>query len=134
MYVEVLHQPIIIFYWNFFSKELLNLCFATAIKRDPVKISHSSSLSLVPQKILWGNHKRFWGTKLNLFLVSYFCRILQLIIHYVFGTFSIKQLVVVLFLYEVFQRYTNYVIQGEIMQFQNFDAIQDKIRDRLKPN
>ena len=39
MYVKVLHSPIIIFYWNFFSKELLNLYFTTAIKRDSVKTS-----------------------------------------------------------------------------------------------
>ena len=38
MYVKVLHSPIIIFYWNFFSKELLNLYFTTAIKRNSVKI------------------------------------------------------------------------------------------------
>ena len=34
---------------------------------------------------------------MDLFLVLYFCRIHQLIIHYVFGTFSISQLAVVLF-------------------------------------
>ena len=36
--------------------------------------------------------------------------------------------------YEVFHRYTNYVFQGETIQFQNFDAMQHKIRERLKPN
>ena len=32
LYVKVLHSPIIIFYWNFYSKELLNFYFTTAIK------------------------------------------------------------------------------------------------------
>ena len=32
LYVKVLHSPIIIFYWSFYSKKLLNLYFTTAIK------------------------------------------------------------------------------------------------------
>ena len=32
LYVKVLHLPIIIFYWNFYSKELLNYYFTTAMK------------------------------------------------------------------------------------------------------
>ena len=86
LYVKVLHSPIIIFYWNFYSKELLNFYFTTAIK---LYLDIFSGLFLAPQKILWRYHKRFWGTKLNLFLVLYFCRSHQLIIHYIFWTSSI---------------------------------------------
>ena len=39
MYVKVLHSPIITFFWNFFSNELLNLYFITAITTDSVKTS-----------------------------------------------------------------------------------------------
>ena len=34
----------------------------------------------------------------------------------------------------MFHRYTNYVFQGETIQLQNFDAMQHKIREWLKPN
>ena len=36
--------------------------------------------------------------------------------------------------YEVFHRFTNYVFQGETVQFQNVDAMQHKTRERVKPN
>ena len=49
MYVKVLHSPIINFYWNFYSKELLHLYFTNAIKRDSVK----TSLRDIFQAYLW---------------------------------------------------------------------------------
>ena len=41
---------------------------------------------------------------------------------------------IILFFYEVFHRYTNYVFQGETIKFQNFDAMQHRKFEPLKPN
>ena len=49
MYVKNLHSPILNFYWIFYSKELLNLYFSTAIKIDSVK----TSLRDIFQAYLW---------------------------------------------------------------------------------
>ena len=94
MYVKNLHSPIINFYWIFYSIELLKLYFSTAKKIDSLKIS----LRDIFQAYLWCLRRfcksslvlKFWGTKLNLSLILYFCRSYYLITHYVFGTSSAK--------------------------------------------
>ena len=71
---------------------------------------------------------------MNLSLKLYFCRSHQPITHYVYETSSVKQLTVVLFSYEVFRRCRNYVFQSETIKFQNFDAMEHRRLDQLKPN
>ena len=72
MYVKVLHSPIIIFYLNFFSKELLNLYFTTAIKRDSVKTSLKHILQpylQCPRKFCAGITKYFEAPNVSGFIL-----------------------------------------------------------------
>ena len=76
MYVKVLHSPIIIFLLKFLLKGVTKSLFHHCHKKKiPLKrhlnilcrLIFIFSLYILPQRILWRYHKRFWGPNLIYF-------------------------------------------------------------------